>query len=186
MSRAREKITEKLNRTLSVCLASSEEIELEGGEKWQIFPLRTRDHMEIERWNRENPLPPEAPELEGGQEETELQRAARAALKQREIEWFDRFFFFVLWLSLRKNCLTPQEILECYATDEWPLSLEEVPLLLPRERIGDVTKRVFSFLGIAVRREGEGPAALSPQNGDGLGEPVVSSADQTQLEPAGI
>lgn len=152
----RKKAREKLERSLGGVTGLGERIAL-GGEEWHIFPLNLRDYTLLRSWLQANP----SPDKQEGEKEEEYD--------ERSEDWFRTMLFQTLWLSLRKNCLTPQELQECYATDEWPLTPEDISLIVPLQDIEEVAEKVFTFLRIKVGgRNGSGAGTSSdPEGADG-------------------
>lgn len=152
-------INEKLDRSITSLLALGEEIVLLD-EKWVLYPLTGIESSELRVWLRGNPPPQASPEIQPylGPDALEKPNGLQfeiSRFSESVEEWNYSLFFYVLWLSLRKNCMTPQEIRNSQAERQWLMSENDVRMLVPVDQLEGIVERVFRFLGIRVIEAGD-------------------------------
>ena len=193
-----QKVQEKMDRSIAAVLALGEEIVI-SGEIWTLYPLTGAEGAELRLWMKKNPapvVPPEIKALIDASDEKDdfvppptLLEVFSDFSGQME-QWTQALLFFCLWLSLRKGCLTPEEIRQCQATKEWPMSENDVRLLISVDQLSKITDRVFRFLGIRIFGFGAEKKILEDQEkvrsgGGGLGGAFLSGESEVGNERSG-
>lgn len=163
---------EKRDRSLRAILGEGEIIEL-CGEEWRLYPLKPADILEIEEWTLKSTVYVKDAQGEYLWDKDDTGHSTRR-IEREAVD--SELAIFMLWLGLRKNGCTPQLLAE----RQWGLDLEDVALMIPVERVGELLDQMMRISGLDPEKKRE---PLSP---DRLGQTLLPGSDQAVPLPATI